>query len=221
MENNIKKKINVFGKVGKIITTVIIVLMLVVEGFMLAGTVVMAILPKDTVSADVQGSANIKFDAGYFGIDDGKISLLVNDKAIAIGEMDAGFKTQTQDGIVTMEAQSNTLHFNLNTLLGLAIIGMIQLAAFVVALFFLKALMKAFMTCDTPFSGDVISKMRNFAIALIPCMAVHELAGCFAHGFSGGFSIDLVKVGFVVIIFMLTAVFKYGAQLQQQYDETV
>ena len=68
--------------------------------------------------------------------------------------------------------------------------------------------------------------MRTFAIALIPTMAVSSLAdgvmsGIFEGVFSFGGGIDLVTVGFVVIIFVLTMVFKYGTMLQKQYDETV
>ncbi len=220
MESTIKKKINTFGKVGKIITSIIIVVLLVVEGFLLAGTIVAAVLPKDSVSVDAQGGGTVRFDAEYFGFDSDELSLNIGSTQIKLAEFDS-VKTHSQDGSVIMDVQSGEFHFNLNTLLGLMIIGIIRLASFVVALYFLKALMKAFMTCGSPFDENVIAKMRNFAIALIPCIAVHEIAGCFVPGFSHGGSLDLVKVAFVLIIFMLTAVFKYGAQLQKEHDETV
>ena len=220
MESTIKKKINTFGKVGKIITSIIIVVLLVVEGFLLAGTIVAAVLPKDAVSVDAQGGGTVRFDAEYFGFDSDELSLKIGSTQIKLAEFGA-LKTHSQDGALIMDVQSGEFHFNLNTLLGLMIIGIIRLASFVVALYFLKALMKAFMTCGSPFDENVITKMRNFAIALIPCIAVHEIAGCFVPGFSHGSSLDLVKVAFVLIIFMLTAVFKYGSQLQKEHDETV
>ena len=220
MESTIKKKINTFGKAGKIITSIIIVVLLVVEGFLLAGTIVAAVLPKDAVSVDAQGGGTVRFDAEYFGFDSDELSLKIGSTQIKLAEFDS-VKTHSQDGALIMDVQSGEYHFNLNTLLGFMIIGIIRLASFVVALYFLKALMKAFMTCGSPFDANVITKMRNFAIALIPCIAVHEIAGCFVPGFSHGGSLDLVKVAFVLIIFMLTAVFKYGAQLQKEHDETV
>ena len=50
MENPIRKKINIFGKAGKIISMIIIICLLVSEGFMLLGTIVLAALPEDAVS---------------------------------------------------------------------------------------------------------------------------------------------------------------------------
>ena len=221
MENTIKNKINVFGKVGKIITTIIIVLLLVAEGFLLVGTVVVAVLPKDAVTVDVEGSANVRLDTNYFGAVKDVLSIDVNGQKIAFADYkDDNIQTKTEDGSIIMDAQSGVQHYDLHAALRIAIVGVIQLASFVVALYFLKALMKAFKTCDSPFDDNVITKMRYFAIALIPCMAVSMVAGCFAPG-SHGLSFDFIKVGFVVIIFLLTAVFRYGAQLQKQYDETV
>ena len=42
MENSVKTKINTFGKVFRIITTVFIVCLYVIEGFLLLGTVLSA-----------------------------------------------------------------------------------------------------------------------------------------------------------------------------------
>ena len=143
MESTIKKKINTFGKVGKIITSIIIVVLLVVEGFLLAGTIVAAVLPKDAVSVDAQGGGTVRFDAEYFGFDSDELSLKIGSTQIKLAEFDS-VKTHSQDGSVIMDVQSGEFHFNLNTLLGLMIIGIIRLASFVVALYFLKALMKAY-----------------------------------------------------------------------------
>ena len=42
MENKIKRKINTFGRVAKILTMIVIVCLLVAEGFLLAGGVIAA-----------------------------------------------------------------------------------------------------------------------------------------------------------------------------------
>ncbi len=228
MDNSIKRKINVFGKVGKIITTIIIVLLLVAEGFMLLGGVIVAAVPKESVTADVSGKADIKVDANYFGIDKGEISAKAGDINIKLGKVDEeNLKMKLdENGVFNIDADTNRVHYDLWDALKLIVTGMIKIAAIVVALFFLKALMKQFMLCDSPFCDAVVKAMRTFAIALIPTMAVSSLAdgvmsGIFEGVFSFGGGIDLVTVGFVVIIFVLTMVFKYGTMLQKQYDETV
>ncbi len=227
MENNsIKRKINIFGKVGKIISSVIIVLLLIAEGAMLIGTVAVAFIPKETVSADVQGKADVKIDADYFGLDDGDVAVKAGNTNIKIADFDAkNVQTHIENGVVNLNAESGIMHFNLTDAIKLLVIGMVKVAALIVALYFFKALMKAFMTCDTPFADDVIKKMRAFAIALIPTVAVSSIAsgilgGMFTDSFSFG-NTNLISAAFVLVIFILTAIFKYGAQLQKQYDETV
>lgn len=227
MNNPIKKKINVFGKIGKIITTVVIVLLLVAEGTMLIGGVVVAVLPKDSITVDITGKADVKVDMEHFGVDKGELSAKAGDINIKLADInDENTKVSLGgNGIFSVDADSKNLHFDLWDALKIIGIAMLKVAALAAALFYLKALMKQFALCDSPFCDEVVKAMRAFAIALIPTMAVSSaadgiLSGFFKGVFSFG-SVDLITVGFVVIIFVLTFIFKYGTMLQQQYDETV
>ena len=222
MENSIKRKINIFGKVGKIITTVIIVLLLVAEGAMLAGTIALAIIPHDAVTADVEAKANVKIDADYFNMKDGEIKI-PGKVTVFSTKLDPRF--EVKNGTAEFNAETGNLHFDLADVIKLLAVGMVKLAAVIVALYFFKALMKAFRCCDSPFDDNVIKKMRAFAIALIPTMVVSSaangvLGGLFTGKFSFG-SVELLPVAFAFIIFVLTAIFRYGAMLQKEHDETV
>lgn len=225
MESSIKRKINIFGKVMKIITTIIIVFLLVAEGFMLAGGVIVAIVPKDSVTADAQVNADVKVNTGYFGIDGDHVYVKAGDAKIVIGDFGTGnAEVKGENGVLRVNADMNDLHFDLGDALLLILCGMLSLASIIVALFFFKALMKQFMICDSPFCDGVVQKMRSFAIALIPCVVVAQgakkaIGGLISNSFTMDF--DLVSVGFVFIIFVLTMIFKYGAELQKEHDETV
>lgn len=229
MNKSIKSKINIFGKVGKIITTVIIVLLLVAEGFMLTGVVIMAFVPKDAVTMDVTGNAKFQVNTEFFNIDDGEFSFKLGEADVKLGKYDdSKVVTAIKDGKLTVDANAGNVRFDLTDAIKVMICFMIRVAAIVVVLFFFRALMKQFMLCDTPFSDEVIKKLRAFAIALIPAMAVSMISYTFFvqlfSGVIGGgafFRLDLVGIGFVVVVFVLTAIFKYGAQLQKDYDETV
>ncbi|MBQ3265178.1 MAG: DUF2975 domain-containing protein [Ruminococcus sp.] len=225
MENSVKRKINVFGKVMKIITTVIIVCLLVAEGFMLVGGVIVAIVPKDSVTVDAAVNADIKVNTGYFGLDDGQVSVKAGDTKIVVGDIGSGdFQINSENGVTHMNSNFRDMHFDLNTALLLIVYGMVSLAAVIVALYFFKALMKQFMICDSPFSDGVVQKMRHFAIALIPCVVVAEgmkkaIGGVISDSFT--FDFDFISVAFVFIIFVLTMVFKYGTELQKEHDDMV
>lgn len=225
MENSIKRKINLFGKVAKIITTILIVFLLVAEGFMLVGGIVVACVPKDSVTVDAAATADVRVDTAYFGLDEGKVSAKIGGTQVVFGDVDTGELQVTDgDGSVNLSGDFKNLHFDLNDALLLIVYGFISLACIVVALFFFKALMKEFMTCDSPFSDGVVKKMRSFAIALIPCVAVAQamksaMGGIISNSFA--FDFDFVSIAFVLIIFVLTMIFKYGTELQKEHDETV
>ena len=225
MESSIKRKINIFGKVAKIITTIIIVMLLVAEGFMLTGGIIVAAVPKDSVTVDAAVNADVKVNTGYFGFDGGDVYVKAGDAKVVIGNVSTDEVTVTgKDGIMNVNAGVKDLHFDLNSALLLIVFGMISVASMVVALYFFKALMKEFMVCDSPFSEGIVQKMRNFAIALIPCMVVVQgmkaaMEGVFSDSFT--FDVDFVSVAFVFIIFVLTMIFKYGTELQKEHDDTV
>ena len=227
METSIKRKINIFGKVGKIITTVLIVLLLVAEGFLLTGGVIVALVPKEAVTADVTGTADVRVDANVFGVDaNNQLAVKAGGGKIVLGDLGEKAKADidVKDGVIQMQLGVKNMHFNLWDALKLIIFSMFSLAAVIVALYFFKALMKEFSLCDTPFSDGVIRKMRNFAIALIPTMLLSSLFKSVAGGMLADrftFDFDLLPVAFVVVVFVLTAIFRYGAQLQREHDDTV
>ena len=144
METSIKRKINIFGKVGKIITTVLIVLLLVAEGFLLTGGVIVALVPKEAVTADVTGTADVRVDANVLGIDENnQIAVKAGGSKIVLGDLGEKAKADidVKDGVVQVQLGVKNMHFNLWDALKLIIFSMFSLAAVIVALYFFKALM--------------------------------------------------------------------------------
>lgn len=225
MENSVKRKINIFGKVAKIITMIVIVCLLVAEGFMLTGAVIIAVVPKDSVTVDAAADFDVNADSAFFGLDGEQFYVNTGNGHLVLGDISTGdLNIKNENGNLNVSGGVKNLHFDLNDALKLIVCGMISLAAIIVALYFFRALMKQFMVCDSPFSEGVVKKMRNFAIALIPCTAVvmvmkSAFGAVFSHNF--GFDIDFISVAFVFIIFVLTMIFKYGTELQKEHDETV
>lgn len=227
MKNEVKNKINLFGKVGKIITSIIIVVLLVAEGFLLVGGVIAAVVPKDAVTVKATGVLEANVDSNYFGFEGGEISVKAGSNDIKLGRVDdSNLKTENKDGNLKINAETKDLSFNLTDALFFIIYLIVKLASILVGLYFFKALMKAFKVCDTPFSGTVVKKLSNFAISLIPCGAVYVISDSLLGSvFTGSMNLDIMSftmpAAFVIIIFVLAMVFKYGAKLQNEYDETV
>lgn len=225
MENSIKRKINIFGKVAKIISMILIVCLLVAEGFMLVGGIIVAAVPKDSVTVDTEANLDVNVNTAYFGMDGEQFYVNTGSGHLTLGEIGTGsLDIKNENGNMNVSGEFKNLHFDLNDALMLIIYAIVYVAAIVAALFFFRALMKQFMVCDSPFCEGVVKKMRHFAIALIPCIAaVQVMKSAIDSVFSSNFNfeIDFISVAFVVIIFILTMIFKYGAELQKEHDETV
>ncbi|MBQ3159486.1 MAG: hypothetical protein IJC00_03410, partial [Clostridia bacterium] len=90
---------------------------------------------------------------------------------------------------------------------------------------FLK-LCQAFQVCRTPIDEPVIQRMTAFAWALIVCAVVSCIAqasvGALLTGWQRmNFNLNLAPVFTALIVFFLCMVFRYGAQLQREADETL
>ena len=132
---------------------------------------------------------------------------------------------RTENGFkITAVAQKHEVEFrNVSWgLLALAVIlGLTQ-----VTLYFVGFLCKAFKECESPFEENVIKKMQNLAYALIPwafATSFKDIAteSLLKGGADFGWSLDLGVVLMVLVVFLLVYIFKYGAILQQESDETL
>ena len=224
MENKIKSKINTFGKVAKILTMIAIVFMLVVEGFLLVGGVITAIVPNDSITVDADSNTKINIDTKYFGMDGEQYYFNTGDKKLYIGQFSTdGYEIKNENGNLNLNTNNQSRHYDMNTALWWIVCEAIALSAVIVALYFFRSLMKQFMICDTPFSDGIVKKMRAFAIALIPCMVVWQALNA-AKNYITGNEADfnlIFTFAFVLIIFVLTMIFKYGTDLQKEHDDTV
>ena len=104
--------------------------------------------------------------------------------------------------------------------------GRCHLALTLVTLYFVGALCKAFRYCESPFEETVTKKMQNLAFSLIPWAFFSSITEMVAQGsFTGkmelSVGIDLNMVLIIVLIFALVYIFKYGAVLQRESDETL
>lgn len=131
----------------------------------------------------------------------------------------------TDDG-VTIDLITDGTSYTMHELAVLSLLIAVVMAMSIVTLTFIESLCKAFRDCETPFEENVIKKMQRLAICLIPWTLVSSAGDTIINSMmSGGmnwtFSLDLGVVLLVVIVLILVYIFKYGAVLQQESDETL
>ena len=95
-----------------------------------------------------------------------------------------------------------------------------------VTIHFIKNLCKEIKVCESPFSEGVITNIKRLAYSLIPWVFISGITDSIVgSAFTGKVSIDLnIQLGMVMVVLIVLAlayIFRYGAVLQQESDETL
>jgi hypothetical protein len=229
MKENAIRKINEIGKIGNIITIIAKVCVIIGMVGCILGGIFFLVIPKDFIRVQMSGNAMVEINLDELNIPTTRIKVAdknynkyfnLNGLSYNVDDID------TNDGNMTINASTNTYELNLKHLAGLMAMVIVYLSLVLVVLFFVGFLCKAVRNCASPFETNVIEKMRNLAIAMIPW----AVGSSFSHSifqsiFNGSVNIvqpvDLKIVLTVVLFFGLVYIFKYGAILQQESDETL
>lgn len=230
MKEQAVNKINKMGKVSNVVVTickVCIIIGIVIFGLAGAGC---ALIPDGTmrVVSTEKVAVELEYDKFGAGMEEAEIldmvngtleGLLINNKEVAVEEVDiVGNKMN-----VTQEAQQFELDFH--DLGWMNFVLVIMLVLVLITLIFAGGLCKAFRDCESPFEENVIQKMQHFAYSLIPwtvgSSGITAVKNLMLGESNYWLSVDLGMVLIVLVVFMLVQIFKYGAVLQQESDETL
>lgn len=230
MKEQAVSKINKMGKVSNVVVTickVCIIIGIVIFGLAGAGC---ALIPDGTmrVVSSEKVAVELEYDKFGAGMEESEIldmvngtleGLLINNKEVAVEEVDiVGNKMN-----VTQEAQQFELDFH--DLGWMNFVLVIMLVLVLITLIFAGGLCKAFRDSQSPFEENVIKKMQHFAYSLIPwtvgSSGITAVKNLMLGESNYWLSVDLGMVLIVLVVFMLVQIFKYGAVLQQESDETL
>lgn len=211
------RKINTLGKVCRILITITQVFTII--GIIVCIIVGIAAIPLSTGELTVLGKADAQIV-----VEDG--SLL--DEVVEVSEtsldekiFNTTLKLMIKDNgvidgnrIYTIDAAIDNLNGGKIKFLFLATLasGILILALVFVVLVFAKKLASSLENCNSPFEPAVLDAMKKFGYSLIP-YAVSKLL-------MGGISFIGTAVP-VVVVLMFIWIFRYGAELQQESDETL
>lgn len=219
MKNENVAKINKLGKISRIFINVLRVFVII--GLVIvpiAGAIVMTI-PNDSLKATGSGYAQII-------VEDNKVLEEIVDLRFEETDLDAKFwgmsvkclvneeKDADNNRVVNFEGEVKELSVKHIKLMAIftAIATELFLVCVLIALSYAKKLAIALENCNSPFEEEVLRRMKGFGIALAVWAGIVLLLG----GISG-----IAAVFVVLIVLMFISIFKYGAQLQQESDETL
>ena len=246
MKDQSIEKINTIGKISYI--AAIFAKCMVIVGLVV--TLLMAILCFTVFAgkfkADVSGKIDVELDCKELEIDYEALETLddedmqIKSETITIGDSNFGkilsFEISDQDykagnveikdDILTAQLESEGVTITAKEAGCMLLLVSLGFVMTIVTISFVEALCKEFRNCETPFDAKVIKKMQNLAISLIPWTIVSSVSDSVMASFLQGglqfqFNLDLSVALVVLIVFILVYIFKYGAILQQESDETL
>ena len=238
MKTEAISKINKVGKIGQVICNICKVFLGIGIAATLAASIVLAVMPKDFIQMDVVGSTRIDVNMEAIGreltaeqereITNGADQGL---SGVVFQEGSFGYEisdVSASDNHIYVENEASTLQaYSIHDMVYVTISAFFYAIAAMVSLVFAGRLCKAFAVCGSPFDMDVIGKMRAFAFSIIPWVVLDNLVGNVSRAVFAGknstyhVSVDLTMLALVLVLFALTYIFRYGAMLQQESDETL
>lgn len=231
MKNENIRKINTLGKISRILLIIMRVACIIgIVACLVSSVVVPLTLPKDdvitatgTASAQITVDDSIKFFVKSDIVNIGGIkfstmnklqkyeeewSVLGTDVNVKVDETESNGKVVYD---ITADLDAKSPKSMIMTICLACVAGAVFCAIMLIVVIFAGKLAKALETCNSPFEDNIIKSMRNFAFSLIP------LAVVYLH--DGG--IDMTAVVLIIAVIIFSYIFKYGAELQKESDETL
>lgn len=236
MKNESIKKINTAGTVGYVICILLIIASIASMVGVAIGTAGAIVTRSENVRVNISTDISVDSDGDFFSklnrivkIDgvENLTDLISDDGEVFTPEDDdiSEISVKKQGGGLAVKAKLGEKEYSMNYILFALVVTFFYLAVITVTLYMLKALMKALKECESPFADNVVDRMSTFAKWLIPLAVLHILSASAWNSLgsdsSFGFTVNLGLVLLVAIVFILVIVFKYGAQLQKEADETL
>ena len=235
MENQSVKKINIAGNIGYVISILLIVCSIAAMVGLGIGLIATAVVSNNEINVKVATNVDISSKGNFInkivpfvsidGVDlkniteEAKDNIKVNDEDIS------ELSIQEQDGGLNIKAKTNEITISMKKITIFLAATFVYLLIVTIALFMVKSLMKSLKTAETPFTPEIIKKMTTFANTLIAVVLARTIRGGFVSLLTSGnkfnLSFDLSSILLVAVIYLLIFVFKYGAELQKESDETV
>lgn len=230
MKEQTISKINSLGNVGFVLTVIAKVLIVIAMAACFAASIFFLAMPKDFLTLSISGNAKARINLSSVGKtlsekEQADITKNFDGSGFELDNSTYEFSTVTADSDgFTAGGESGVLSLSFRKFAVLTIMGFLYSAAVFAALIFLGKLCTQLKNCRTPFEESVITSLTRFSWSLIPTAVLSIVSTGIYKGFFSGnysFSLDFTIVAAVLIVLALVQIFKYGAILQQESDETL
>ncbi len=236
MKEQAIQKINKIGKISSIFALIGKILVGIAIACLLVTTIVCFMIPKELFAVTSGANTRLNMDLSIMGesLTDEELPEAQKVIAEALAE-EMSTENSTDEYITDITITNDKVEigmitdeftFTLHDVAWMCLAVLVYVVMTMITLCFISSLCKAFRDCQTPFEENVIKKMQNFAYSLIPWAIISSVADSVSNSIMGhkvaiNLSVDLGVVLIVLVVFLIVHIFKYGAVLQQESDETL
>lgn len=232
MKNDAIAKIQKFGKIGYTISKIVMVISIILFIIIFIITLLFSLFPRKRFTMYTSGQAVFEMDLTGVADDleiDQKAKESMIDGTFAFSAWDDEYELVDirQDGnIIKLVGESEPTVFRYQDLSIIGFFAGIWFILEMLVIHFLKKLCKIFSVCETPFTQEIIDIMPKLFYSLIPLTVFSMFGNSIIESVIKGkleilMELDGLVVVAIVLVFLLTFIFKYGAMLQQESDETL
>lgn len=230
MKEQAIKKINKIGKISSVFALIAKILVGMALVVTLLAVILCFVIPEDLLEVTINADMTMEMDFSALGVTMTEEELIVAQAELEqelLTDQDDSFTdvTMTTDG-VTMKGGLEQYSFTMRDMAWLIVLGFVALAMTFVTLIFIGGLCKAFRDCQSPFEDNVIKKMQHLAYSLIPWAIISTVTNTISETLANNklsimFSVDFGVILIALVVLVIVYIFKYGAVLQQESDETL
>lgn len=237
MKENAINKINKVGHIGFIITKIVRIALYIGLVGAIIGEVVLCFLPSDLFEIHVGGEATVSVSKQALSklthLNETRFKILSADEFVEGGKLNLDGDeyvfaniSDTADSIIfngNATAPSEITLGKIRWAVGLAVVIIV---CALVLFKFVSNVCKSLSACETPFEEGVITSLNKFSYVLIGYAVIKVIlasiiSDLFAGAASVSVNIDITTILFALGIYVLSIIFKYGAILQKESDETL
>ena len=233
MKNEAVVKINKMGTFGLVVSRIWFIFVCIGLVGCLLGMVGTVFLPNNFIQVQMDGSAvmnvnipeswgsglehktNEEFQEAFAG------KFIAGDDGASVSLTEASLEGNT----IKLSGNGELYTFDFGKIRYAIVFAMINIIVVGVTAFLACRLCKSVRDCETPFAEGVIRNIQYVAYSLIPWCLMDSASGAVPailfHTGEIGFSINFSKLFICLIILAIAYIFKYGAKLQQEADETL
>ncbi|MCR4947055.1 MAG: DUF2975 domain-containing protein [Lachnospiraceae bacterium] len=226
------KSINSIGKAGYIIAKICKIGLIIGMIGSLIAAIVLFVIPNDLFRVSLTGNGVAEFnfeaaDKSVIPVDIDESTIKEFDLELNQDDYVSTEMTVSEDGkMMTIALSGGEKYASPDRVAVILLIAAVYMIICIVVMSFVEKLCKALKTSESPFAENVITSMERFSWSLIPwavltSMFENYVDQAFSRNINLEMGISLSSVLVVVLIFGLVRVFKYGAVLQQESDETL